>query len=146
MARTISVLISILAPARGATTVCFRTWDDNQFQFSPLREGRLEEIADVDIMIISILAPARGATTEIYHVPKGKTISILAPARGATQMIATRRLKFIFQFSPLREGRHVGRDAVFITDRISILAPARGATIRLWWSVSVRRFQFSPLR
>ena len=81
-------LISILAPARGATSQCFKcSATVNAFQFSPLREGRLvQELRNivtrgdfnsrpcergdrkgdqpVKITIISILAPARGATSD----------------------------------------------------------------------------------
>ena len=55
--------ISILAPARGATT---------------------ENDENVDKIQISILAPARGATFTPEQLDDFLTISILAPARGAT--------------------------------------------------------------
>ena len=59
------------------------------FQFSPLREGRLEEEINITDRVISILAPARGATGEL-------TIDLHI---------------WIFQFSPLREGRRAGAGA-----------------------------------
>ena len=78
-------------------------------------------------------------------------ISIHAPPRGATGMsIAIKKLKHIFQFTPLREGRPIGRNyilpnikfqftplregrrvpysAVLDVSPISIHAPPRGAT------------------
>ena len=78
---------------------------------------------------ISILAPARGATGKNPAKIPSKTISILAPARGATgagktpapcaddfnsrpcergdpTSSAAMCPPCIFQFSPLREGRH----------------------------------------
>ena len=58
-------MISIHAPARGATKLAFK------------RNGRWE---------ISIHAPARGATYEELDQFAGDSISIHAPARGATSM------------------------------------------------------------
>ena len=82
-----SISISIHAPPRGATRAlqfhpCYL-----QFQFTPLREGRLGE-----------------AQTVI----EAQAISIHAPPRGATQLIGIGCGSSIFQFTPLREGRRPG--------------------------------------
>ena len=54
---------------------------------------------------------------------------------------------FVFQFSPLREGRQRLFRALDLGDSISILAPARGATKMLnTICIEGRLFQFSPLR
>ena len=55
--------ISIHAPPRGATIHPRHVLDPEQFQFTPLREGRLPapEVADAPEGI-SIHAPPRGAT------------------------------------------------------------------------------------
>ena len=124
--RKINYIISILAPARGAT---FNRDVKNSyilFQFSPLREGRLlADMRKIEMQFISILAPARGATTHLGKAHQGVTISILAPARGATH-------------------RHVGARPA---GDISILAPARGATPPVFrFRESLDGFQFSPLR
>ena len=121
-------VISILAPARGATGFPLYSLLHWQFQFSPLREGRLDIPSFTVYHLISILAPARGATRILLVLPSdGQQISILAPARGATRhaqdagrgahfnsrpcergdapSFCACRSCFKFQFSPLREGR-----------------------------------------
>ena len=101
------------------------------FQFTPLREGRplLDHNLDGN-NIISIHAPAGGATCQ--HRPKNcpRQISIHAPAGGATfSLVSTNGVRpdfnsrpcgrgdqtmcgrsisaTLFQFTPLREGRHL---------------------------------------
>ena len=96
-----------------------------QFQFSPLREGRLALVLFAH---------------QVAH------ISILAPARGATKVLAADDGAMIFQFSPLREGRPARIRAFQFSVPISILAPARGATGNLVFLPAALEFQFSPLR
>ncbi len=96
-----------------------------QFQFTPLREGRLAAATGYIGHGISIHAPPRGATVilrqsylrcfiSIHAPPRGATledldpsiiISIHAPPRGATAIIVEPCQRRIFQFTPLREGR-----------------------------------------
>ena len=102
-------IISIHAPAGGATYPQYTTVNEkNEFQFTPLREGRL------------------GITIKPDW---GKIISIHAPAGGATQL---QRLNsppcWPFQFTPLREGRLTTALQTRNTIIISIHAPAGGAT------------------
>ena len=78
------LLISIVAPARGAT---FRSGSSPavvRFQFPPLQEGR-----------------RRG----LHRKKPGAAISIPAPARGATNRSRTSQKIRKFQFPPLQEGR-----------------------------------------
>ena len=99
--------ISILAPARGATTI-EPTLDrrSGNFNSRPCARGDYIGKSIFKKTDISILAPARGATTAERAEREAPRISILAPARGAT---------FVFVFASCR-------------GCISILAPARGAT------------------
>ena len=103
-----STAISIHAPARGATP---RTSDIKckymQFQFTPLREGRLTPLrAKKQAFVISIHAPARGATAcrglrrRISHDFNSRPCE-----RGDAPQVYHRRGVFSFQFTPLREGR-----------------------------------------
>ena len=96
------------------------------FQFTPLREGRRERVAQSNQQsIISIHAPPRGATDGACQLPDGER----------------------FQFTPLREGRpqEPARDNDVI--RISIHAPPRGATAtRRPGRIRLFGFQFTPLR
>ena len=122
--------ISIHAPPRGATSMVEKQdWLNALFQFTPLREGRHQQDFHVCICKrISIHAPPRGATFPIPAFPKSCLISIHAPPRGATAYNGAQMMSdWIFQFTPLREGRHCG--AWYIPEHaISIHAPPRGAT------------------
>ena len=119
-------LISIHAPPRGAT------------RFARQRGQALH---------ISIHAPPRGATLSIPFYKSDLSISIHAPPRGATRKHGVSPIKpGIFQFTPLREGRHVEAPAM-PGQRISIHAPPRGATRSARGSRhSTSPFQFTPLR
>ena len=121
--------ISIPAPARGATPSAACWGHCCRFQFPPLREGRRAAnpgpdrqgvdfnsrpcargdcygINGVLEVPISIPAPARGATLTLLDIARIPFISIPAPARGATRAAWKRLVKNLFQFPPLREGRH----------------------------------------
>ena len=101
------VVISIHAPAKGATNRYKNFWLTSGFQSTlPRRERRYRLIAFIYIIIISIHAPAKGATTEtiwycsiipdfnprsregsdkmVEHLQGFSSISIHAPAKGAT--------------------------------------------------------------
>ena len=121
-----------------------------EFQFTPLREGRLrrrhpqKRLADFNSR-----PSARG---DVHGVCWGywNLISIHAPPRGATTLQPATPPRCVFQFTPLREGRHVPDQpaepvphfnsrpsargdpilsALFIPETISIHAPPRGATL-----------------
>ena len=122
--------ISIHSPARGAT------------------RGSGAHLHDI---AISIHAPARGATHHPRQAVFAQHISIHAPTRGATalelplealipyfnsrpyargdQLLGCGCGGSIFQFTPLREGRHEVRQPLPRAD-ISIHAPTRGATAK----------------
>ena len=125
-------IISIHAPARGATRINRRQFDNTIFQSTlPRGERRSKSAPSRRGLRISIHAPARGATRGLEPCFKGgqfqstlprgerprlfgiggKTvrISIHAPARGATRLICLNC-----------------RDRI-----ISIHAPARGATANM---------------
>ena len=98
--------ISIHAPPRGATPKPQSKPVENQFQFTPLREGRRRwERGEAFPSPISIHAPPRGATgrSETAGIPRH--ISIHAPPRGATRRQRRKINADGFQFTPLREGR-----------------------------------------
>ena len=103
------------------------------FQFTPLREGRPSADTTGDCAkLVSIHAPARGATPPGRKTRPGYTVSIHAPARGATPHTRIYQKSRQFQFTPLREGRQVLPLALSVHRSVSIHAPARGATIILW--------------
>ena len=79
------------------------------FQFTPLREGRRLGLPErASRKFISIHAPPRGATCSCRGNAKGQ-ISIHAPPRGATRALLALLALLLFQFTPLREGRHVSK-------------------------------------
>ena len=121
-------LISIHAPAGGATSAHGLMTAADKFQFTPLREGR--PIRSGMFFLsgnfnsrpcgrgdarhpalyrqderISIHAPAGGATERGFTSGSIQTISIHAPAGGATLSLRKKASVIVFQFTPLREGR-----------------------------------------
>ena len=101
---------------------------DNHFNSRPSARGDPKVREAYIRAFISIHAPPRGATFPIPAFPKSCLISIHAPPRGATAYDGAQMMSdWIFQFTPLREGRHCG--AWYIPEHaISIHAPPRGAT------------------
>ena len=99
--------ISIHAPPRGATESAATGSAEQEFQFTPLREGRRCGRFESRVgYCISIHAPPRGATALRGHRRRKRRISIHAPPRGATTATAVLSISYLFQFTPLREGRH----------------------------------------
>ena len=140
------------------------------FQFTPLREGRrgngCQHGAD---RRISIHAPPRGATRAARtEQPHPLYFNSRPSARGDIPSMNATRRGFLFQFTPLREGRRAkprrsigiyfyfnSRPSargdgmkVFMKEslRISIHAPPRGATTWTAAGTLRRSFQFTPLR
>ena len=124
--------ISIHAPPRGATRYGRAVMRPAQFQFTPLREGRLDRVTsgELAVWVISIHAPPRGATklrgaacwhTKFQFTPlrEGRL------KRGFSLLPANR-----FQFTPLREGRRHCCQSPANSCNISIHAPPRGATYK----------------
>ena len=101
--------ISIHAPPRGATAHLRKMPIMFVFQFTPLREGRLIGTRTYgNILAISIHAPPRGATTSRKRRPPLPTHFNSRPsARGDDDKKRRDAVVLIFQFPPLREGRHV---------------------------------------
>ncbi len=120
--------VSIHAPARGATAALDASAASSAFQSTPLREGRRvlryppvrgagfnpRPCARGDHIglgsrytnqRVSIHAPARGATLCSSRFIGLCGVSIHAPARGATKIGSASFAAYMFQSTPLREGR-----------------------------------------
>ena len=141
-------MISIHAPPRGATRKSSARSKRRLFQFTPLREGRraVWKWNRDEGRNISIHAPPRGATCREFYMCELKRISIHAPPRGATGGGAVHVVPAaVFQFTPLREGRHED-EADQHRRGISIHAPPRGATGYPARTAQAMIFQFTPLR
>ena len=123
-------IISIHVPPRGATVWLDEEPLDWPFQFTHLREGRrFGWMRNPSTGHFNSRPSARGDTHASPVTNAFSAISIHAPPRGATSMVEKQDwLNALFQFTPLREGRHQQDFHVCICKRISIHAPPRGAT------------------
>ena len=119
-------VISIHAPPRGATETVEVSKSGILFQFTPLREGRLNSSAAT--MSASYFNSRPSARGDVYV-----WTSLATPVE--------------FQFTPLREGRLYPSHTKGGDGRISIHAPPRGATHNECVNLCfVMTFQFTPLR
>jgi len=145
----LSIVVSIHAPARGATLAfhCFatvvrfnpraRAGRDNarigiayagQFQSTRPRGARLASDKNLRAFFVSIHAPARGAT--IYIEERNKTKSFNPRARaGRDEARLGTAGRGTFQSTRPRGARRSDLDYRLITP-VSIHAPARGATVQ----------------
>ena len=123
------IIISIHAPPRGATCITASSNSSSAFQFTPLREGRLcRGVRAPRPCHFNSRPSARGDRNGRYTAAT-VVISIHAPPRGATIMRGSSTRLPLFQFTPLREGRHAGVVVLGQRRDISIHAPPRGATL-----------------
>ena len=125
-----SLFISIHAPPRGATNQKFRAISESDlFQFTPLREGRREDVERVlqEAKYFNSRPSARGDYNR-HMGGKRADISIHAPPRGATEKSPVAMPCTNFNSRPSARG-----DSAFPAwcppCVISIHAPPRGATI-----------------
>ena len=79
-------------------------------------------------IVISIHAPPRGATRGRSRSPPPRQFNSRPSARGDAGLNTADDITKLFQFTPLREGRHTECHTMAQADFISIHAPPRGAT------------------
>ena len=151
MAQDVQQIISIHAPAKGATLLN-RAMHLFRFYFNPRsREGSDAHGCDaccaviisihapakgatickndLDTLVhISIHAPAKGATSDILAIRSDQVISIHAPAKGATYSRTFSFPSSLFQSTLPRRERLRNFDRHALAVLISIHAPAKGAT------------------
>ena len=133
--------ISIHAPPRGATSgtiginppLC-------DFNSRPSARGDRAASRAASGQQISIHAPPRGATAARRRGSHKPRISIHAPPRGATGIACVAVAFFLFQFTPLREGRRSTYAALCALGYISIHAPPRGATQGILSAITRSRY------
>ena len=137
------------------------------FNSRPSARGDLAFLQDVSMYTISIHAPPRGATivqkgnlqnahfnsrpsargdVQKGNLQNAQFISIHAPPRGATIGMIMPSPYEVFQFTPLREGRH--RQLVFCHARehFNSRPSARGDDAIAPLPTQRGKFQFTPLR
>ena len=117
-------MVSIHAPARGATTGGASLMGVIEFRSTPLREGR------------------RG---QPGGQPGHAAVSIHAPARGATRYSDGFSSSSLFRSTPLREGRPVNLAGVRAAKEFRS-TPLREGRPRAGWRSPTRKFRSTPLR
>ena len=117
--------ISIHAPPRGATGNAASDAGSDQFQFTPLREGRrLTTLTLMTIAHFNSRPSARG--------------DIIDPRRS--------KVRLAFQFTPLREGRPELGFRKECSDDFNSRPSARGDPGLARATTAAESFQFTPLR
>ena len=139
--------ISIHAPPRGATSgtiginppLC-------DFNSRPSARGDRAASRAASGQQISIHAPPRGATAARRRGSHKPRISIHAPPRGATGIACVAVAFFLFQFTPLREGRPGKAMRLYECFDFNSRPSARGDDIHVDEAGFATVFQFTPLR
>ena len=140
------ILISIHAPAKGATKTAKGTLDRRKiFQSTlPRRERLYNPKWENATMKISIHAPAKGATFELLELREITDISIHAPAKGATMCGDSTVLEDVISIHAPAKGATKMEKVDGERIKISIHAPAKGATAFInIFSLAVRLFFIS---
>ena len=140
--------ISIHAPPRGATfTRAVFVVTSDIFQFTPLREGRLDQLYQGETGGISIHAPPRGATRPALRCSEKSLFQFTPLREGRLLHRVEIHLRRAFQFTPLREGRpRLWKKTSSATFHFNSRPSARGDRNLAWLSICPVRFQFTPLR
>ena len=113
--------------ARGDMKRLTQLWKPTVFQFTPLREGRLDVGFNVSRPNISIHAPPRGATCrEATRRDDHFYFNSRPSARGDEGTAIYCDDGFIFQFTPLREGRRMSYTTATPTKYFNSRPSARG--------------------
>ena len=140
-------MISIHAPARGATCRNEKIESIQVFQFTPLREGRLLIILfRLRQLEISIHAPARGATPPLTHGAEPDTFQFTPLREGRLWGQGRTEIGSVFQFTPLREGRRISKMGFEKPKDFNSRPCERGDAGILREIHSYCTFQFTPLR
>ena len=155
--------------ARGDVDVLNTAAPISDFNSRPSARGDFLPLCYNFTSHISIHAPPRGATQALSQIPLGALNFNSRPsARGDEDNGRVLEADALFQFTPLREGRHITppintpklfqftplREGRLFLQKlqlqlklISIHAPPRGATRRARsTSQKMKKFQFTPLR
>ena len=125
-------MVSIHAPARGATQPDFNRMRFGLFQSTPLHEGRHVSIGSIQGARVFQSTPLHeGRPRSPEHHITFFTVSIHAPARGATWAFHPCSTPGIsFNPRPCTRGDSLCSECGLLT-KVSIHAPARGATVSI---------------
>ena len=142
LAQRDAIVISIHAPPRGATRgrlLIRRRSGDFNSRPSARGDAKLKELSDATAADFNSRPSARGDLSSKRISAPQYDFNSRPSARGDPAVSRVVFLPFVFQFTPLREGRlgEVGGEDV--TVHISIHAPPRGATRWLYTQPSFSR-------
>ena len=110
--------VSIHAPTRGATSTHWSARFSNRVSIhAPTRGATKHRRQRLTAAQVSIHAPTRGATCPWIFPEQMLSVSIHAPTRGATVYSRNFMVLFVFQSTPLREGRPVCASTLVLPPR-----------------------------
>ena len=139
--------ISIHAPPRGATRELIKKYYTSKFQFTPLREGRLNVMLATIYNFISIHAPPRGATSsELRRVARSRNFNSRPSARGDFRVMPGGYTPGNFNSRPSARGDSDVAVFVNILSDFNSRPSARGDLSRSAAIAQRFAFQFTPLR
>ena len=139
--------ISIHAPPRGATRELIKKYYTSKFQFTPLREGRLNVMLATIYNFISIHAPPRGATSsELRRVARSRNFNSRPSARGDFRVMPGGYTPGNFNSRPSARGDSDVAVFVNILSDFNSRPSARGDHQSIFVRTAAASFQFTPLR
>ena len=139
-------VISIHAPARGASVRSVQSGNGAEFQFTPLREGLPAVNKCIGSIPISIHAPARGASF-LQSSTRLPRLFQFTPLREGLQRDFKLSVHLgAFQFTPLREGLHFGDGKHQQTGEFQFTPLREGLRGSACHLFDTMQFQFTPLR
>ena len=140
--------ISIHAPPRGATSVVKFAEALGVFQFTPLREGRRTALCGCSPCgcYFNSRPSARGDRW-LYTQPSfSRHFNSRPSARGDAFSRLIASCVALFQFTPLREGRHPPAPLLATSAYFNSRPSARGDIYNVPVGLRLTAFQFTPLR
>ena len=139
--------ISIHAPPRGATMPSPSVTASTNFNSRPSARGDPHGTNLPNSFFISIHAPPRGATREIGGIAgNGKDFNSRPSARGDARRQHSRQPLSTFQFTPLREGRHLTLEEAYKAAIFQFTPLREGRQSLVSADTRFPIFQFTPLR
>ena len=139
------IMVSIHAPARGATASASAEARRNGFNPRPRAGGDPTTSKEVEGISVSIHAPARGATSGWGELRRDERFQSTPPRGGRPSAPAGMPQPDCFNPRP-RAGGDCNVCGYCLAVKVSIHAPARGATRLVLASVRPRLFQSTPPR
>ena len=143
----VTVMLFQFTPLReGRRCPAARSTSAPIFQFTPLREGRRSALIGTSFgWMISIHAPPRGATvSSVPHDFFTVDFNSRPSARGDHKRAVSEMVRVLFQFTPLREGRHRELTMEEVRQDFNSRPSARGDPLCHGFAVGGEHFNSRP--